>query len=149
MSRYVIVSFVEDEYPKTFIQSEWPLHVTLVSPFSSTAPTQRLIDILKEVCLLHEKVVTEGKSRELFGPDATISVTELVNTPALQALRDDLREAYRDLIEFTGPQYPSYRPHVTDSERSVVVGEKISVRALSLVQIDREERQEVYSIELK
>lgn len=141
MSKYVIVSFVEPEFPQTFSHADWPLHVTVLRPFSTNLSDDELVEKLQDVCARHSPITTEAKSKELFGPENDVSVTELVNTSELQTLHEEISRIFGSDIEFTAPPYPNYRPHVTDNNgKSIQVGDTVSLTTISLVALGQDDR---------
>ncbi|MEO6536224.1 MAG: 2'-5' RNA ligase family protein [Candidatus Paceibacterota bacterium] len=139
MGKYVIVCILEAEFPQEFQYVDWPSHTTLLRPFTTDTSSQKLAETLQSICEQHHALTTEGKSRELFGPASDVPVIELVNTPELQKLHDDIRTAYIQEIEFTAPQYPDFRPHVTENNgKGVEVGESVKISSLSLVELTLE-----------
>ncbi len=137
MEKYVIVSMIETNFPEEFQSVNWPLHVTLLRPFVTSATVDNLSEILQTVSSTQPIIVTEGKSKELFGVERTVAVTELINTPALQHFHEAIKSAFINLIEFTSTEYPSFRPHVTEHHgKGVQVGELVQMSSVSLVTLN-------------
>lgn len=149
MRTYVIVSFLEEDFPRTFLSEKCPLHVTIVRHFSSSENVATLLNILNDFCFGQKELITYGKSREMFGADKNVSVTELENTEELAKLHKDLHEKIKDVTELVGLQYDSYRPHVSDhGETCISIGEKVPVSSLSLVEMIENKRRGVYFLSL-
>lgn len=140
MTKYVIVSFLEKNPSATFSSSDWPLHVTIVRPFSSSKNPDYFLDILKTHCLNRKKIILSGKSREMFGHDKSIPVTELEKTAEIEDLYRKLMLSLEGNIEFSKPHFDDFRPHVTDHNRKLGVGDKIALGSLSVVEMDGEKR---------
>src|SRR6185503_14423306 len=126
MNHFVIVAFVKKDFPQSFAQTDWPLHVTIVRPFFSEKNAEEFSKVLKEICSNFKSIQTEGKSLEMFGEKNDAAVTELQNVPELQALHDRVMGGCGEWMEFKTRQFDTYRPHVTDQkENKIEVGEKV------------------------
>lgn len=148
MSSYLVVSFLEKNPPSVFQKSHWPLHATIVRPFSSSKTAEEIIDALKILSKQTNQLRTVGKSREMFGPENDISVTELEKTPELQIFHEKTLEAIGP-INFTSFEYPDFRPHVSDHAAGTIApGEEVIFHSLSLVEVFTEERKILYTGEL-
>jgi 2'-5' RNA ligase len=149
MSKYVIVSMLEPEFPQEFQSSDWPLHVTLLRPFETEVGAVKLIELLKKISDTHQELSTTGKSKEMFGEKEDVAVTELICTPELQKLHDDIKTAFIDDITFIAHQYPTFRPHMTEQNgKSINVGEVIALKNLSLIAINAQLRTVLSAIAL-
>jgi hypothetical protein len=147
MNQYVIVSFLQKEFPQKFLQPGWPLHITIVRPFFSNKSGEEFIQALITICSQIKPMHTLGKSREMFGPNSNVPVTELENIPALQSLHDQIMSELRAWMEFRTPQYKTYRPHATDQATGgISVGEEVEIDSISLVELGSEERQVLSTI---
>jgi hypothetical protein len=76
MNKFIVVSFIE-KVPFIFANATWPLHVTILRPFSFNGDTSDLIEILEICCLRTNKIKTIGKTKEMFGVNNDVPVTEL------------------------------------------------------------------------
>lgn len=149
MTQYVIISILEPDFPLVFQKADYPLHVTLLRSFETDVPNHTLADTLHSICKQHRALSSQGKSIELFGSNSDRPVTELVNTPELQKLHDDIRSAYIDEIEFTTFEYPNFRPHVTrNNGKSIQVGEKVLIKTVSLIELASENRKVLATFQL-
>jgi hypothetical protein len=149
MNHYLIVSFLQQDFPLEFLQSDWPLHVTIVRPFFSNHSEEEFVHVLSTICAQTKPLPTAGKSRELFGPNRDIPVTELENTPALQLLHEEIMSVCGAWMEFKTPQYHTYRPHATDQTAgSVSVGEAVVIRSISLIESRGDKRRVVHTTTL-
>jgi hypothetical protein len=118
VNKYIIVSSVKDNLPEEFLNPDWPLRVTIIQPFFSR-DKKKIFDAI-------EKIMTFGKSREMFRPRKNISVTTIDPTPALLALHEKIFNACGNLLEFRAPPHKRYHPHVTDQEDEMIQVEKKS-----------------------
>ncbi len=141
MNQFVIVSFLEQDVPASFRKSEWPLHVTILRPFTTEASADDIFGSLKKVGAQTKSIRTVGKSKELFGEHLDVPVVELTLTPELQALRLRIKTKLETQIEFSAPSFDTFRPHVTDAvSLALAVGDEVFIKAVSLVEIRNDER---------
>jgi hypothetical protein len=76
-----------------------------------------------------------GKSREMFGPEHDVPMTEVEKTPMLEALHADLATVYSDVATLASAHFPVFRPHVTDNGGAALkVGGTEMLRSISLVE---------------
>ena len=147
MHSYVIVSFFDKNFPELFPGIDWPLHTTIIRNFSSSKGVSELIHILDAACLGTKEINTRGKAREMFGFDKDVSVTELEKTTELESFQNKVTQYLKDLIEPIGPQYDSYRPHVTDRHGiKIGIGQNVIISSISLVEILGAERKVLHTI---
>lgn len=117
MSRLVIVLplsplQVGDRFPV----QEWPLHVTVLPPFTTDATGTEIGDAIRSVASEHSAVRMVAAGDELFGRRHDIPVTVVAENELLTTLHHELRAAVRpfaaqpDEPAFTGA---GFRPHVT------------------------------------
>ena len=118
-----------------FSSSDFPVHVTIVRPFLSGIDEKEIIKKMKITSSKNKPMKTSGKSKEMFGPQNNVFVTELENTPEIQKLHNDSLDDLGDSINFELPQYNSnFRPHVTDQKTGKIsVGEEIFINSISLL----------------
>jgi hypothetical protein len=138
MAEYIVASFLQSSPPVTFKRSNWPLHITVLGLFMSQSSPAVLTNLLKEAMAQSSAIKTKGKSRELFGRNHDVSVTEAVKTPELSALQNRLWEAFAIHGEFRSPDFvgPNYRPHVTDTPSAIITPEQaILIESLSFVSL--------------
>lgn len=147
MNKYVIVSFLQRDFPLKFLKLDWPLHITIVRPFSSSKSGEEFIRTLTAICSQIKPIYVFGKSREMFGPNNDLPVTELEDTPELQSLHDQIMNVSGVWMEFRTPQYETYRPHVTDQVNGrISAGEEVIINSISLVELGSDERQVLSTI---
>lgn len=151
MSRYVIVSFLKKTTAgRTFSKLEWPLHLTVLRPFFSDTEDSKLIETLQISLAEKQKIALIGKSKELFGQNTDIVVTELEYNVQIQDLHNSVEGAFGSFVSFESKQYLDYRPHVTtQGNESVEVGEKVVIDSVSLVKFNNDSRQVLVTIILK
>lgn len=135
MRNYVIVCFLSRNPPLEFPSKEWPLHVTILRPFTSTCSLEAFGWMLEPICTQTRTLILTAKAKELFGPDRDIPVSELELTSELEVFQRQVLEACEPQITFKHPAFPSFRPHVTaQREDRVNVGDTVSLDSLSLVE---------------
>lgn len=141
MKEFLIVSFLKENLPTTFNKRDWPLHVTIVRPFFSEKSSEEVGAVVRDVCSEILSLTLVGKSKEMLGPDNNISVTEVESTVELGSLRNNIIKKIEPFITFKPPLYSTFRPHVTDQRTgSIAIGEKFTIRSLSLVEEHGTER---------
>ncbi|MDP3999818.1 MAG: 2'-5' RNA ligase family protein [bacterium] len=125
-----------------FQASDWPLHITVVSPFETGDPetVRNAIGVVVEsIRAFH---VTAG-NRALFGPNHDIPVNEIRGSAELSRLHENLIRALDRQITLKNPRYAlaGYRPHVTHHHgRQAKPGETIAIQAVALVDREPDEK---------
>lgn len=146
--QYVIVSFVEPDFPPVFTGDTWPLHITLLQPFSTDLGQQELVTLLQRVCAGHLPVKTVATDRAMFGKEKERAVTRVMCTPALQQLHTNIVNAFSEHAQILGHQYPEYSPHITDTgSHRFEVGMPIILTSVSLVARNGPERNVVHTVQ--
>jgi hypothetical protein len=146
--RYVIVAFTEEPRER-FAKAAWPPHVTIVRPFISTEPLSSMMQRMKAVCARYAPVLVTGESREMFGPDQSVPVTTVTLVSDLESLQRELENVCGDKLEFTGPSFDSYRPHVSDTEnKELGVGDRVTLSSVSIVEMEEGDRRVVETMRL-
>lgn len=136
MSEYVIVSILQKDAPTTFHKSGWPLHMTIIRPFSSLKSSKDFLDTISMLCSNKKVITTKGKSYEMFGSENDVSVTELDNVPEIQSLHDEIMHACDSWMNFKMPAYGTYKPHVANQgDMKIDVGEGVLIDSISLVEM--------------
>jgi len=135
MKEFLVVCFVEKNLPKEFLSGFWPLHVTIVRPFTTELSAIELTDIVQQVATQYSPLTLRAKSREMFGGrHRDIPVTELEKIPEIQQLHEDLLARFGSRIHFKPPQH-DFRPHVTDQKSGqIAVGDEVHLNTLSLIE---------------
>lgn len=135
MRNYVIVCFLSRNPPLEFPSKEWPLHVTILRPFTSTCSPEEFGRMLEPICAQTPALTLTAKAEELFGPDNDVQVTELELTSELEMFQCQVLEACESRITFKLPAFPNFRPHLTvQQEGRVNVGDTVVLNSLSLVE---------------
>jgi 2'-5' RNA ligase len=138
MSRVVIViplaPLVEGD---SFLVAHWPLHITVVPPFSTSANTELLATVITHVTARHPPITVVAGDERLFGRNHTIPVTLVNDHPGLTELHRDLVAAVRPLAAdpderlFTATEFS---PHVTvKNGRRVIAGDVLTLAQVALV----------------
>ena len=145
MYRYVIV-YLLDPLPDGagFQAKDWPLHVTLLPPFTVDIEPDVLCAELAHVAELNRPVTTNIIGKDLFGRHGTVPVKTMDKPDGLQQLHDGLAKLATDLgATHVDPRHlgEGYRPHVSDKHHGQAdVGQTVHIDNFSLVQIIRESR---------
>jgi 2'-5' RNA ligase len=135
MRKFVTVSFTEGPIPAEFADKDWPFHVTLLPSIETGEDEAALTARIAQICARHAPIEVVGESRQMFGPEHNVPVTEVSCPAELVALRDALKDGYGSDVVFTARPYPTYRPHVTDYRgSSLPVGATARLDAVSLVE---------------
>lgn len=151
MKTYVIVNLIEQPPSDCFRSTEMTLHLTLSNTFFSNMPVQEILQILKELKSKHKSFIVRTKTRELFGENNDILVTEVARSKELLKLHFDIVESINDLV-FKKPEFAmeNYRPHITDQGgKSIRVNEEIKVNNFTLFELSKELLRLHGTVELK
>ena len=100
-----------------FRADAWPLHVTLVPPFTTGAAAPNVERVVERVCRDFSPVDARVLARELFGRRRDVPVVTLEPSGALQDLHVRLLDALEPVVigSTRSPHVRSgFRPHVTD-----------------------------------
>ncbi len=112
----------------------WPLHVTIVPPFSTELGAEAVAALLPRVPAI--RVV--GGTRARFGRRRDVPVTLLRDSPALRALHLAAVDALEAAGATIGDRHhirAAYRPHATDQPAgSFAPGARATLRELALVE---------------
>jgi hypothetical protein len=145
---YVTVVFVEPLAAGTeFLQSAWPLHVTLVR-FDSAVPLPEVAAVLGAALEGREAfdAVVGGDAK--FGRNGSVPVSLVDPASGLVDLHEavlyGLLHELDGEIRLPGPNHTraNYRPHVTHAARRLHPGDTVQVRQVALVDMfpDRDRR---------
>jgi hypothetical protein len=135
MPHYVAVLPLEPlELGDGFSMSAWPLHVTIVSNFSSELAPDAIGGILMPAPSAMDVVVGD---EAMFGARENVRVALLEPSRELDAAHRALVARLRGTsVEFDNPEYidDGYRPHITATKRARAVrGDRIRLSQLALV----------------
>ena len=121
----------------SFAVTEWPLHITVLSPFLTDADPAAIAEAIASIQMPDASVVVRAGHDEMFGRRENIPVTIIDDNEALTRLHDDLITAIRPLAAvpdepaFTGTEF---RPHVTlKGHNRVQEDDRIAVTQIALV----------------
>jgi hypothetical protein len=117
-----------------FSMSAWPLHVTIVSNFSSELVPAAVGALLTPAPQAMD-VVVGGEA--MFGARENVRVALVEHSNTLHAAHRDLVDRVRSSgAEFDNPEYldDGYRPHVTATKRGrAQIGDRLHLTQLALV----------------
>ena len=138
MPRLVIVLPLESlRTGESFLVPEWPLHVTVLSPFATEEEPHVLAEVVTRTVAGFPVITAVAGGDELFGRRHNIPVTLITANPALTELRRLLVENIRPFASvpsepaFTGTDF---RPHVTIKQgRRVDVADELLLDQIALV----------------
>jgi hypothetical protein len=133
--RYLLFHDLSPEGPLLGEVSAWPSHLTLVSFFYlGRATLNETIDTVHEVARLTEPVGLSVVRSALYGPNYSIPVGEVTNSPEIRRLHYGLLGALGEIgceIIDRSYMFARYSPHITKIP-GVKIPEEFVVDALSL-----------------
>lgn len=138
MSRLVIVlPLTPLRTGESFAVHDWPLHITVLAPFTTDAAPDAVSDAIASVVSTQAAIPVVAGADALFGRRHNVPVTLIEEHPALLRLHADLIDAIRPLAStpdepaFTGPEF---RPHVTAKHHGRVhAGDRFTLGQVALV----------------
>jgi hypothetical protein len=138
MTRLVVVlPLTPLEVGAGFAVSAWPLHVTVLPPFRTDAPADRIADAIDAATRTVPALTVVAGDTELFGRRHDIPVTLIEPHDDLTALHTTLVRAIRpfaaapDEPAFTGP---GFRAHVTHKPPARIhPGDVLTLEQVALV----------------
>ena len=137
MPRVVVVIPLEPLRAGTrFAVHEWPLHVTVVPPFSTHASVDDVARVIAETSSAVAPFEVTAGEGAMFGRRHDIPVTLVEDDARLTDLHDALVGALAPLASMGGRtlQQAQYRPHVTSKgDRHAITGEVLMLAQLALV----------------
>jgi 2'-5' RNA ligase len=138
MSRLVIVLPLSPlGVGDSFAVRDWPLHITVLSPFLSRAEPAAIAAAVAAACAGQGALRVVADRDELFGRRHDIPVTVVREHPALTQLHRTLIDAVRPFA--AAPEEPAFtgdgfRPHVTiKGAARVSPGEVLSLGQIAIV----------------
>jgi hypothetical protein len=142
---YVIVAPLDEvSLGLEFRADAWPLHLTLVPPFTTRPPLQRVTDILDIACRGIPPASARAGRRALFGRRRDVPVVTLDPEPGLHLLHVALLDALEPfMVQGGDPRHvrDGYRPHVTVQHgRGIEPGASVMVDRVALVDRRPDER---------
>lgn len=133
----VVIPLTPLQTGERFVVKRWPLHVTVLAPFTTDAAPAEIKRVTAAALAEFEEITVVAGHDELFGRHHDIPVTVMVDNAALTRLHDRLVEALRPLAAnqnepaFDGPDF---RAHVTVKEhRRVQSGDELRLSQIALV----------------
>lgn len=135
MARFVVVlPLVPLAAGAEFTVADWPLHVTLVEPFSTDLPASAVIGIIGRVAEQAAAIRASGDEEAAFGRRRDVPVTLVRDGGELEALRSGALEALREAGVDLGHVREEYRPHVSHKqERRLRWGERVELGTVALI----------------
>lgn len=122
---------------ESFLVPEWPLHITVLAPFSTDAEPSVIADAIARAVAGLPAITAVAAGDELFGRRHNIPVTLVADNPELTDLRRLLINSIRPLASapdepaFTGTDF---RPHVTIKQhRRVDAADELLLDQIALV----------------
>ncbi|MGO4692302.1 2'-5' RNA ligase family protein [Glaciibacter sp. 2TAF33] len=138
MSRFVVVlPLAPLRTGESFLVTHWPLHVTVLAPFSTDAAASEITDAIARTIHHQPALTAVAGPLEMFGRRENIPVTVLAENPAVTRLHRTLVNAIRpfatdpDESAFTGR---AFRAHVTVKHHARIHdGDELSLNQVALV----------------
>lgn len=138
MARLVVVLPLEPlRIGQRFAVHHWPLHVTVLAPFSTHASPDQVADVISQAVDGQKAIRAVAGHDELFGRRHDVPVTVLVPNEPLATLHRTLVDAVRPYAaSATEPAFrgSGFRPHVTvKSNARVLAGDRMLLEQLAVV----------------
>lgn len=121
----------------SFAVRDWPLHITVLAPFTTDAARGDIIDAIASAVSAETAITAMAGADALFGRHHNVPVTLVEENGALTRLHVALIDAVRpiasspDEAAFTGDQF---RPHVTKKHHGRVhPGDTLALTQVALV----------------
>lgn len=138
MPRLVVVLPLEPlREGDSFAVKEWPLHITVLPPFSTDATVAEVQEAIATATASQPQLTAIAGGDEMFGRRHDIPVTVIVENARLTRLHNILVDAVRPLAAspderaFTGS---GFRAHVTvKGHRRVHEGDELTLSQIALV----------------
>ena len=119
---------------ESFTVADWPLHVTLLEPFTTDRPDEIVAAVLREVASGARPIRSTAGESALFGRRHDVPVTLIHDGGELSALRATTIAALDGAGVAAGRPRTDFRPHVTVKRRGGVdPGDRVALRQLALV----------------
>ncbi|GAB3609574.1 MAG TPA: 2'-5' RNA ligase family protein [Humibacter sp.] len=135
---FVIVAPLETVRPGSeFRTNAWPLHVTLVPPFTTSVPAEIVAELIASVCRSFSPLTVRAAGRELFGRRRDVPVITLEPDPGLLLLHAALMDAVEPVAEQHADRRnvrDRYRPHVSVQRgRSIAPSQPVAIGRVALI----------------
>lgn len=119
---------------ESFTVAAWPLHVTLVEPFSTDQPSEVVAAAISGVGHAAQTISCTAGEPAMFGRRHDVPVTLIRDGGELAALRAAALTALAAAHVEAGRMRTDYRPHVTVKRHGgVASGDRVVLRQLALV----------------
>ncbi len=133
---YLVVHFLKPcNAGDGFAADAWPLHITLLPPFSVTGPVDE--DALGSVLRRHAPMEVRIHEPTLFGARHDIPVNLVEEDEDLQALHEALYDFFTEAgASFRESKHvrEGYRPHVTSQKTgTVTAGDRVVIDSAAIV----------------
>lgn len=135
MARYVVVlPLAPLERGDEFTVADWPLHVTVVEPFETAEPAERLVAALAPVAAGTQVVRTTTGESAMFGRRRDVPVSLIRDGGEIAALRAAALDALAPTGLDLGRARPHFRPHVTAKRHGrLYAGDHVTFDRLALI----------------
>jgi 2'-5' RNA ligase len=138
MHTYVVISSFDKHPKQNYTLRDLPLHLTLSNIFYSDLTTVEIMARLKPLTHKFKQFEVTAKSREMFGPQQDVPVTEIIKSEQLQDMHKGIAAVLGEDMKYQSPEFAgaNYRPHVSDQPAGIVaINEKLTVNNLTFVEI--------------
>jgi len=133
----VVLPLIPLQTGQGFAVHDWPLHVTVLAPFTTDAAPGEIADAVASAVAGQHAITAVAGAGALFGRRHTVPVTLIEENAALTRLHQALIDAVRPLVAspdepaFTGREF---RPHVTvKSHGGVTAGQELALTQVAVV----------------
>ncbi len=135
MARFVVVlPLVPLAAGDEFTVADWPLHVTLVEPFSTELTEAELARVLEPLASDASVIRAAAGAAELFGRRRDVPVTLVRDGGELAALRERAVAALGGVGVELGRSRLEFRPHVTHKRHGRLrFGDSVVLECLALI----------------
>ncbi|RNE59119.1 2'-5' RNA ligase family protein [Cryobacterium tepidiphilum] len=138
MARLVVVlPLTPLQTNSSFAVHDWPLHITVLAPFTTDAARHDIIDAIASAASGETAITAVAGADALFGRRHNVPVTLVEENAALIRLHLALIDTVRPIASspdepaFTGAEF---RPHVTKKHHGRVrAGDKLALTQVALV----------------
>jgi 2'-5' RNA ligase len=138
MSRFVVVLPLSSlRTGESFAVTHWPLHVTVLAPFSTDAAVSEIADVIARTVAHQPALTAVAGPVEMFGRRQNVPVTVLMENPSVTRLHRSLVDALRHFAvgpherAFTGREF---RAHVTIKHHARIrEGDELTLTQVALV----------------
>jgi 2'-5' RNA ligase len=138
MSEYVVIKNFDPNPATRYKMDALPLHISISNMFYSSADESFLCDRLLEVAESTKPFTIKATSRQQFGKEMDVPVTELEKSDEIQTLHASIISTLGDVAVLKTPEFGgnNYRPHVTDQPvGKLAIGSVITIDSLTLVKV--------------